>query len=244
MVSPAMLSGLGVAAGGAAQLGTALFGDDAPKDNFSKQAWTQEFRESKRRFDNLIQTRVADAKAAGVHPLFALGASGGGGSITSGYIDPVREHDSSSSRARDFAVGAERMTRGMAGLMESKLKAEIAKDEAMAMKLASEAKTAEMSAVTRPLAPLTLQEPVPIPARAREGSSRTAGVKPTWQKIQVGVNPDGSPKTITVLATDDMSEAFEFGPAVMAILRSLGAFGDIDPSRRELRRKGRFTQWR
>lgn len=72
------LLGLGTAAAGAGQLYSAFGGGsnrNAPSGN--TVYWTNrgDMLEERRRQDRFIQRRVADATAAGVHPLFALGAA-------------------------------------------------------------------------------------------------------------------------------------------------------------------------
>lgn len=72
-----LLGGLGLAA----EVGGAFLNyksnKKAAKENAANNAWSRDFAE--RQFRTGIQTRVADAKAAGVHPLYAIGAGGGGG---------------------------------------------------------------------------------------------------------------------------------------------------------------------
>lgn len=48
--------------------------------NFQEDAYRETFQWDVDKFTNAIRYRVGDAKAAGVHPLFALGGSVGGGS--------------------------------------------------------------------------------------------------------------------------------------------------------------------
>lgn len=65
-----------------------LFGKDDTGGNvrvepFTRQTWRESMDFAKRQHYMGIQDRVADAKAAGLHPLFALGASTGGTAIPS-----------------------------------------------------------------------------------------------------------------------------------------------------------------
>lgn len=72
MVGP-ILSGIGQAAGGAAS----LFGGNSGGGSWQQLAIMREQAQLQREFaQNGIQWRVADAKAAGIHPLYALGGSG------------------------------------------------------------------------------------------------------------------------------------------------------------------------
>ena len=86
----AALSGLGSAAGGLSGLfGGKSGGTDWNKFNQEVQNqdryWMQNANLQREFAQNSIQWRVADAKAAGIHPLFAMGANMGGASPTA-YI--------------------------------------------------------------------------------------------------------------------------------------------------------------
>lgn len=97
--------------------------------------------ESKRQFDvqtnQLIQKRVADAKAAGVHPLFALGASVGASPTTA-----VGGGNPTGSVAGDAL-------QGLGAIISRQMEAEAKKSEAEAQLAASKAKTLEAASNTR-----------------------------------------------------------------------------------------------
>lgn len=69
---------------------------------FEKRAQDRNFRFQREMAQNTVQWRVADAKAAGVHPLFALGAQLPGGSFGGGASGPV---SGSSSYFRNSTQG-------------------------------------------------------------------------------------------------------------------------------------------
>ena len=74
-------AGLGLAAD---KYATQLF------SNRSKDGWApSSFTEAMRPYQRGIQWRVADARKAGVHPLFALGANVGGGALGGTVTRPV-----------------------------------------------------------------------------------------------------------------------------------------------------------
>ena len=83
-MSWATIAAIGSLLGGAGGLASAFMPGQERSGNvriepWSRYTWGKSFDESRRRFDTVmdqtIQRRVADAKAAGIHPVFALGAS-------------------------------------------------------------------------------------------------------------------------------------------------------------------------
>ena len=82
-----------------------LFG--GAQDRKFQEKWNKRSLEfANRQFTTAVQTRVADAKAAGIHPLFALGADGGGGSPTFSTGSSMR------SGLAKIGEGVGRMVRG------------------------------------------------------------------------------------------------------------------------------------
>ena len=80
----ASISGL-LSAGGSILSGVSgLFGGKGEKDGFyeSRRQYDENLKFAKEQFYRGVQARVADAKAAGVHPLAALGISPASGSVS------------------------------------------------------------------------------------------------------------------------------------------------------------------
>lgn len=129
-----ILGDLGALAAGGAALYGAFAGGDNRNRRLSQQQGYQNLELQRRAYYNAIQDRVADARRAGLHPLFALGGSANFSPVPSdmGYAD-------SSEPYRLAAQGIESMGRGLEGLSRRKAVAEIEKDEAETMKLESEA---------------------------------------------------------------------------------------------------------
>lgn len=74
-MDPATLSAIGTLAAGGAQVYGAFQGTGGISD-WTKRAWWRQYKDSEDRYYNALQHRVADAKKAGLHPLFALGNAG------------------------------------------------------------------------------------------------------------------------------------------------------------------------
>lgn len=98
-----------------------------------------------RQFESGIQTRVADAKKAGIHPLFALGASGGGGSPSFSVGGGVSGNALGEGIARagaslGRAAGRDPLARELHNAQVANLEAQTAKSNAEALYFASEAR--------------------------------------------------------------------------------------------------------
>ncbi len=169
-----------------------------------------EFREDARRYgETAIQRTVADAKAAGVHPLFALGgrASGSGAGMPSpptsggsGYIPG--QHSTGSGLGTGLRAAA-RGIRGIAAGQPSAL--EVSQTElntARSMQIASETKRAEQNALSLPgwqpgpgdmatVHPLGTRTGVPLNRRPLTSTGR----KSMPEYIEV-IGPGGRPLTV------------------------------------------------
>ena len=131
-----ILGDLGALAGGIAALGP-LFGAGSSNDGsgLRKRALQQQMGLQARAYYSGIQDKVADAKAAGLHPLFALGGSGA--QLSALPVD--FPYSDSTETFRLASQGLRAMGRGMEGLSRRAVEARISKDEAEAQKAESEA---------------------------------------------------------------------------------------------------------
>jgi hypothetical protein len=176
------LAGLGTFLGGAASLGGALFGgsNQTGSVNYNRDMHQKDWRnfgEAVRQYEESkdfakdvwsksVRTRVADAKAAGIHPLFALGASLPGASFGSTVSSSGFPGGSGSSGRDPFAAaayGLEAMGRGaqsmrkppkdpnqaeLAALNLRRARAQTLQDEALAVQMRSDASTAATRAAS------------------------------------------------------------------------------------------------
>lgn len=149
------------------------FGNDPDEDarHAQKEA---EYRQQVRD-DSAIRRRVADAKAAGIHPLFAMGGSVGGSSSTfmSGGGGDDRRSNRASSAAKVIERAAGQSDSALTQAQIRSLNADAARNEALA---ASEiARAAQAANHTRP----DYVMETPIGARLGVTGSRTPAQK--WQ---------------------------------------------------------------
>lgn len=183
----------GALAGGLGQLaqGFGGFGSNRNAPSGNTQFWTNLARQ-----DNFIQRRVRDATAAGVHPLFALGASTPQAvTVPGGFGGP----DYASMGAGTYGV-----MKGLSYLTRRKEKAEVAKAEAEAKKAQSEAALAAL-------------HNVPVGTPAKPGYVPGAGtdidepVVPSRSLIEQIVNSEGAVNIPDV--EDRLLSQFLFTPA-------------------------------
>ena len=138
-----ILGDLGALFGGIAGLAP-VFGGGSSGDGrgAAKRALKQQTYLQERAYFRGIQDKVADAKAAGLHPLFALGASANFSPVPIAF-----PYDDSTEQFRLAAHGAEAIGRGLEGLSRRAVEAQISKDEALAMEADAKAAKAAQEAL-------------------------------------------------------------------------------------------------
>ncbi len=139
--------------------GAAIAGGLLSKSGSTSTGWNKQvYADQKVREDSRFQRSVADAKAAGLHPLFALGTAGsygggaggfvggGGGSAAGAGIARAGEHIATGMRQAKAGERTEVLdaaSRQIHDLRIQKMGREIALDDAELMKRASDLKMAE-----------------------------------------------------------------------------------------------------
>ncbi len=158
MVWPAVI------AAGASIAGSLL----SKNSGLSKGFQMQVLQGQQAREDNLLQRRVADAKAAGLHPLFGLGAAPAGGG-SSGFIPG--QSTSGSALGEGIAQAGRAVSRGMERKAQEPLvaaqiraaDADAARDLASAAEINSRRKRAESEALTHRLPADGINPMTPLP---------------------------------------------------------------------------------
>ena len=138
--------GWGTAVAGLAQAGASLFGGGSDSTPSNQAYWQKsnaalsrsQWKWQKRAHKNRIRWMVRDAQAAGVHPLYALGAGGGPAPSPSGGIPFIGGGgEDSGFDYGAFGHGTGLVARGIEEEVEKlqlrRLKAQTAADEAAAM---------------------------------------------------------------------------------------------------------------
>ena len=166
----------------------------------------QQWQLAQRAYYRGVRDRVADATAAGLHPLFALGYQ----SPMPGVIGGMSGDFGGSAGGEDWAqFGAGLRSLSRAGRTAAGHRSRY--DKAQVRIAEAEADMAEAAAVravdaanhtrppmapetvvqrnpeakTHPLADYVTYEPVPVPARQSGNPSYSAGSKPAWQLVEV-----------------------------------------------------------
>ena len=182
------LVGLGSLLGGGAQAYGALRGPSkGPDRDYWGRYWREWQRDWSQYNDRLrlsedalyrqAQIRVADAKAAGLHPLFALGAASGGvslpGSAGSATMD-FTTSDTDTGRWDTLGAGISNVFSGLDRmgrrkkvpvvdrLARRRLNAQVRQDEALAARYETEAYLARQQAMTRGLSVMQTEDPLAI----------------------------------------------------------------------------------
>lgn len=174
MVWPALI-GAAAAIGGSmlASRGGTSKGFAAQQTETQRRQDYERFLENRKYQESAVQRTVADAKSAGVHPLFALGGTAGGGAgappFGGGFIPGQSETGSALGRGiqvagRALAGGVRRYgERGVGAAQLEQVKSQTAVNVALAAKYTSEAKRAELEALNiRPIPELTSAQTWPL----------------------------------------------------------------------------------
>ena len=150
-MDPLSIAAVGTLLGGVGGLASAVLPTEQGSSNtriepWTRFTWAKSYEESKRRFDDVmdttIQRRVADAKKAGLHPLFALGGSpgsvgfvpGGMHFATSNVDDPY----SLPKRVQSASSSLSKMARAMFDLDYRSKEMDVAMKEIEVQRMASE----------------------------------------------------------------------------------------------------------
>ena len=185
------LVGIGTAASGAGSLVDAFTGGTNRNRRLNQYlgyealASERQARELQRRaYERGIRDRVEDAKAAGLHPLFALGYQAPQYSVNSAYADYPGGDD---TRWSDAARGFEQLGRGLGRMTEGTSKiqdAEVRRIHASAS--ADEAQAAYWNAQTAKIqqaAPVVVPDanaPVEAPPQVKAGEMTSPTGDPGW----------------------------------------------------------------
>ena len=186
------LVGLGTLAGGLAQLGGAFFGGGNQNrrlnQNLGYQALSSERQTQalqRRAYYQGVQDRVADAKAAGLHPLFALGYQAPAYSPRSAYSAEGVSYDDSWEQAgrglANIGRGASRMSGNRRALDEANLRrinAAAEADEAQAAYWQSEAAKNNQTA---PVVVPDANAPVEAPPQVKKGKMTSPITGDQWK---------------------------------------------------------------
>lgn len=226
------LAGLGSILGGAAALGSAtgLFGSDDSGGNvrtepFTRYSWQKSYELANRAYGNQIYDRVQDARRAGVHPLFALGASSSGSPPGAVALTGGGGEDAGFDWGA-FGAGTEGVARGVDSFVREhqrrRTRAQTAVSEAEAMIAASRAARELQRTISVP-SEVTLAQP--------GDPSTSAGEHTLFQEVVYGHDAWGRPKTVKVVRSDEPSESFEnLGSIFMTILKNAGMLDDLNPA--------------
>ena len=247
-VAPALIGVGGSLAGG-------LIGKKA-----EKKAANKAYRRQKEFAQNSIQWKAEDARKAGLHPLFAMGANtqgyqpsfmAGQDPMGSAISDSAQQLGAAYAQSKAPPPGTPQGPLGQAQLRA--VNAQAARDEAAAARDLSAAKRAEQQAnftqdgnlysssmidpASMPVGKVTPKGPEQR-SRARPGGSRSAGDNQMWNRYQYGPRRD---QWIDIPYSDE-GPLEEFGPgkAMATLVRLLQNRAKSAPLPRS--RKGRKTR--
>ena len=149
-MDPITIGAIGGLLGGAGQLVGAFsggpdYGGNVRIEPWTKYTWAKSFGEQQRQFDiaadESIQRRVADAKAAGIHPLYALGlgpTGSTGGPGASSFATSNVDEMSTGDRVARAGSAINRMADALFELDVRKKEAEVRLTEIEAARAASD----------------------------------------------------------------------------------------------------------
>lgn len=151
-----------------------------------------------------IQRRVQDAEKAGVHPLFALGASPAQGPSLS--VVPSEKGEAFRSVSRSIANKMSPMDKALQMAQLKVLEAQASKDFAMAQSYSSEYAMNGQRTNTTGAAPVGAVDVIPkqITSRSPHQMYLSAGVDPAMQEVQV---PSGGTRFVPSKAMAEIYEA-------------------------------------
>lgn len=228
------LSGLGgplIGAGGSL-LGGLIGGSDAKKAVKKQWKYQKEFQKNK------MQWAVQDAKAAGLHPLFALGAGGGGGSPS--FSIPGQSAmgsaigDAAAQIGQGVAARPSEMAKQLQRAQIESINSQTRRNDAEAALALSQFRRFQQEANVSPSVAAALVDAVDanrtmtgktrvVPSeqltRARGDQARTASNRPMWQKWQWGPRPD----QVMDIPWSEEGPFEEFGPAkaIATLIRAM-----------------------
>lgn len=218
----------------------------------NRQQAKKQFRQN---MDESIQRRVADAKKAGIHPLFALGGSLGASPTFMAGQSPLG--GAAASVARAAVIGGGKKLLGIGKSLEQAqvraMNASASRDEAAAAATLSEtARRAGGYNVTQdsmafpspgaistqgwksvPQGYVTPKAPEQFSTKPGDPSVQ-AGSNAAFMEIDIGLKGDGSRRKVWIGRTDE-GPFEDVGPvnAIMSVLKNVGAFnakGSMDPA--------------
>jgi len=245
MVAP-VIAGAGI--GTAGSLLSGVLGNKS-----SKKAADKAYKRQKEFAQHGIQWKAQDARSAGLHPLFAMGA--GSANYQPSFIagqDPMGTALSDSAQQLGQAYAQSKAPppgtpSGAIGKAQLRaVNAQASRDEAAAMLSLSNAKRNEANANTTQdgdiYSSTLIDESLPAPrgrtkltpaeiiSAAKKDQSRTAGKSPMFKRHVYGTDRAGRAKTID-LPWSDEGPLEEFGPgkAVATLLKALGLLDEAPP---------------
>lgn len=183
---------------GSSLLGGLMSRNSQRKANAQSQAFAREQLEFQK---NFVQTRVADAKAAGIHPLYALGASGPGSpSFSAGTADGLGAGIAAAGQAAGSAL---RRGGKINPLQQELLQSQIAGQKA---KAASDLATAgyydSMATRTKQETMSTNRDLITLQGLTPPTTPRSVGTRRTTRSSRVSAAPKKPEKLITDLLVD------------------------------------------
>lgn len=146
--------------------------------------------------------RVDDAKRAGIHPLYALGAGGvGAGAVVGGSQGP-----SAGEAVSNFGQNIQYMMSQRAQLNNALVAAQVRNLDARTQSLLSSPPTDVNAVTNRPQIGAIEVEPDKITSAAPGKPEQTAGTGPGMKEFIVGTTPKGRKVTVRVPGTLEDSE--------------------------------------